>query len=201
MSEETKIVTASDNDEIPSAPKVEEESSGFSMGERIDPADFQDDEFDSVAMIGIQEFGEVLPKGTYYCRADSYTIFSNEPFKGEEAFGEQPTFVIRWVVQEEPDTGKSFSDFVPWVNKETMKAAIGSPMEPKTRLARSILQQRLSRMKTIMDKAGYRAVGATRVTEFLDSNPELKISVGVKKKKDGGMVNRASKYISLLRSA
>lgn len=160
--------------------------------------------------------GEAIPVGTFHFRLESRTKgwSDPDPKKPEEGqFGKQPWYMINWSCQQEPHTGRSTTEFVPWCNKETFdKAASGD------KTAQKIVKNRLYVIKDILAACSYKPVGEFLIEPFLDSNPECKIQLGLKAgntdsgktdpgtgKKiyipDGSMRNKVIKHVSLTRPA
>lgn len=150
---------------------------------------------------------EPFPIGTFHFRLDHYASTQPEPnpeqIQKYGAMAKQPQFQLNWVCQQEPHTGRTFVDFVPWVTPEVVKAArAGDP------IARELIRKRLPRAKVIMEAAAYKPTGEFDFKEFLGSNPELKIQLGIQeaKTKVGGVLkatglmrNTAVQYVSLVR--
>lgn len=158
----------------------------------------------------VPKFGDTIPKGTWAFRLDGVMDMwpdqrGDDP---EEAlFGKQPSFMLRWVCQQEPHTGLQFMDWVDWVNEETIKEAIGG--HP---VAKSILKKRLMRIKAIMEECGFKPKSNFDIKQdFFNTHPEVNIQVGIREKKQRGpegkpvgtgqMVNFAVQYMSLHRPA
>lgn len=183
-----------------------------------------DDTVDSAMFEGIGHIGDTIPAGTYVFKLESYTeswwprLDNNKqiipgPDTTKDAAGRDvkcildPGFNVRWRGREEPVVGKILFDTVPWVRGEDRaEAAKGNPM------ARQILQERLVRMNSIIDAAGWKPNGSQGIKAFLDSGPEVKITVNETAKMSknprtgkwdvpvvGEKRNGVSKYLSLHR--
>lgn len=132
------------------------------------------------------EMGEPLPAATYHFRLDSYREGWNDPPKPEDkeyAYGAQPYFMLKWIAQQEPVVGRVFSEFVPWVNDEVVKAATSGDSN-----ARAVITDRIWKAKSIASAAGFKPAPGQgfNAKTFFSTNPEIKISLSVdaKKKKD-----------------
>jgi hypothetical protein len=129
------------------------------------------------------EMGEPIPQGTYEFRADSYREgWGDAPKPGDKdfAYGAQPYFMLKWVAQTEPVIGRAFTDFLPWISNEVAVAAAGGDAG-----AQAIIQDRIWKLKTIASQAGFKPAAGSKFNakDFLASNPVIKISLGVDKKK------------------
>lgn len=177
------------DDELPSAPE-----SGVATAIAID------DQIDASAFEGVGKIGDAMPAGTFHFRMKSFT----------EGFNENgPYFSLQWACQEEPHTGRIVFDTVTWVKSEDTAAA-NDKANPRNAEAKAILNNRLMRAKSIMDAAGFKPTGTFGFREFLNSHPEIKMSIRQKEKMDkdekgaytkptGEQQNVISKYISLSR--
>ena len=181
------------DNEMPTPPAAGEETAVEQVVGAMDAADLTD----------VREMGEVIPAGTYHFRLDKYNTGWSEPrdstkngyISGEETLGKQPWFQLFWKAQVEPHVGRVFTDFCPFVNQETFKAARqGNPV------ARQILQDRLWKLKSIMSASGMKPSGSFDAIAFLDSHPEVKIVTGIgENKQTKEQQNRAVKYLPLMR--
>lgn len=129
------------------------------------------------------EMGEAIPVGTYHFRLDSYREGWNNPPKPEDKefqFGAQPYFMIKWVAQQEPVVGRAFTEFVPWVSDSVVEAAVGGNSD-----ARAIITDRIWKAKSIASAAGFKPAPGQgfNAKTFFATNPEIKISLGLEKKK------------------
>lgn len=133
----------------------------------------------------VPKMGEPLPKGTYHFRLDSYTQGTGEAEKDDPfGFGAQPYFQIIWSCQQEPFVGRSFMDFAPWITPAVARAAVGPNSDPKVAAARSLINKRLWKSKAIVEAAGLKPTGSFSFKNFLDTNPEVKIQLAVKERKE-----------------
>jgi hypothetical protein len=163
---------------------------------------------------GVPEMGETIPIGTYHFRLDKWQTYFNESGKDDPktfadgtAIPKQPAVQIFWNCQQEPHTGRTFTDFTPWVSPEVRaKAKTGDA------IALAILKDRLWKFKSVMKAAGF-TPGPTfdLVKDFLAQHPEVKIQVGLKAGKtknaagqyveDGSQQNKVVKFLPLARPA
>lgn len=167
---------------------------------------------------GVATMGEVIPIGTYHFRLDRYTEgvggFKDDHgqpttryFGDGSPIPDQPYFNLLFVCQQEPHTGRVFADFAPWVSKEVRtKAAAGDA------IARELLKDRLWKIKSIMEAAGFKPAGNFDLKrDFLAEHPEVKIQLGLTEGKskdatgkyvvDGSQRNKSIKYLPLFRPA
>lgn len=180
------------DDELPQAPTGGEPATGTAFDDTIDSSTFE----------GVGKIGDAMPKGTYHFRLDSYT---------QEVTENGPYFNIRWKCQEEPQVGRLVFDICTWVSAETVKAAAAGDAQ-----AKSTIGTRLARANSIMDAAGFKPQGKFGFKSFLDTNPELKLTIGISERKKkvegktdskgkqvyegtGEMGNNVVKYLSLHR--
>lgn len=151
-------------------------------------------EFDMAALDGVPNLGDALPAGVYEVRLRSFSEKKND---------NGPFFGLQWSVQQEPHAGRLiFENYVPFCTPEQFAAAVaGDPV------AKAAVADRMPRLKSIMKAADYKPVGKTDIKAFLATNPELKIQINVKEKKQkveatgkyegtGEMENGVVKYIS-----
>lgn len=166
---------------------------------------------------GVPTMGEALPIGTYHFRLEKVSSGAN---KVEESAGvaklysngnkisDQPWYMLQWVCQQEPHTGRQFGDFCPWVNKECRDLAKTGDVN-----AQILLKDRLWKAKAVLEAAGYKPSGAFDIDkDFFSTHPEVKIQLGIQPGKtkdpvskkyieDGSTQNKAIKYLSLTRPA
>jgi hypothetical protein len=201
MSPEEQII---DDSEMPVAPA--EEVKQVEVSGEIDAS-----LFDAVPVQG-----DAMPVGTYHFRLDRYTTGESEPSvkKPErERYGKQPYFMLLWICQQEPHTGRIIPpEYCGWCTPEVFKAA-----KEGDSTARAMVAERLMVAKDVMAAAGMKAVGAFNFVEFLGTNPECKLQLGLadantdsgKVGADGKKVyvktgmksNKVLKHISLTRPA
>lgn len=171
---------------------------------------------DATMFDGVPTMGEAIPIGTYHFRLEKY---SSGLSKVEESPGvaklfsdgtkipDQPWYQLQWSCQQEPHTGRVFTDFCPWVDKVgRAKAATGDVG------GQLLLKDRLWKAKSILEAAGYKPSGSFDIEkDFFGQHPEVKVQLGLQTGKtkdatgkyveDGSMRNKAVKYLSLTRPA
>lgn len=168
---------------------------------------------------GVPEMGEAIPIGTYHFRLEKYYEGANPVTDGEgstktiKQFNDgtlvpnQPWFQLVFVCQQEPETGRQFSDFCPWVEKTVREKAMQGDS-----VAQAVLKDRLWKAKSILAAAGYKPTGPFDLKkDVFDTHPEVKVQLGLQPNKvkdatgkyvpDGGMTNKALKYLPLARPA
>lgn len=165
---------------------------------------------------GVPSMGDPIPIGTYHFRLEKTTTGKSKveekpgvgkTYSNGTPIKDQPWFQLFWTCQQEPHTGRSFSDFCPWVDKEARELAkSGDPG------AQILLKDRLWKAKAVLEAAGYKPSGQFDIEkDFFSTNPEVKIQLGLQPGKmkdaagkyveDGSMRNKAIKYLSLTRPA
>jgi hypothetical protein len=187
-------------DDLPSAP-----AGGHEEAQAVEAGG------DAEMFEGVGKLGETIPNGTFHFRlsqvvAKGSTVPTEQgtkpPVPNKYSSGEdmdaQPWFMVEFVCQQEPHTGKRFAEFVGWVSANLRKKAAGGDAAAKQQL-----KNRLVRAKAIMEAAGYKPTGAFDLErDFFSTNPEVRIQVGQgKNKQSGEEQNRALKYFALNRPA
>lgn len=165
----------------------------------------------------VPEMGEAIPMGTYHFRLERYSSGASavkvdnklessprKRFADGTEIPDQPWFQLFWSCQQEPHTGRVFTDFMPWVSLEVVSKAAAGDTE-----AIAIRKDRLWKAKAVCKAAGFGVAGNFNIkTDFLDVHPELKIQVGLEAGKtkvngkyvaDGSQRNKPIKYLSLSR--
>jgi hypothetical protein len=188
------------DDEMPAAP-------GPQAAAAVPASEFSGD-ISTESYEKVPEMGEPLPIGTYHFRSEAFTTgWSAAPKPGDKdfAYGSQPYFMIRWMAQQEPHTGRVFMDFAPWVSDSVARAANAGDTE-----AQKVVNDRIWKLKAIAEAAGYKPPegGSFNAKIFLQSNPEVKISLGQQERKQkdpktgqyvgtGQRGNKANAYLPL----
>jgi hypothetical protein len=155
---------------------------------------------------GVEKKGELISAGTKHFRTagivwEGFNKMLDEnkvqlKYVDGTDIDDQPTMSVRLVCQQEPETGKSMTVFVPWVSATLRsKAAAGDGN------AKAQLKRRLVEAKAMMEAAGYKPPSSFDFKrDFLSINPEFKVQVGVRNsKKTGEDNNIAIKYFPLQR--
>lgn len=171
------------DDEMPQAPQGTAQAAGA-----VPVKDFGG-EIETSVYEKVPEMGEPIPVGTYHFRLDRYSTGWNPSPKVEDdpyGFGAQPYFMIFFVCQQEPETGRVFVDFCPWVSDEVARMAAGPETDPRTSTAQKLVNDRVWKGKAIAEAANYRPPegGRFNVKTFFATNPELKIQLGQAEKKE-----------------
>lgn len=201
MTTEEQII---DDSEMPAAPV--ESAAAVEVNGEVDAS-----LFDIVPVTG-----DSMPVGTYHFRLDRYTTGESEPnLKKPERdrFGKQPYFMLVWICQQEPHTGRIIPpEYCGWCTPAVFKAAMEGDST-----ARTMVAERLQTAKDVTAAAGMKIVGNFNFVEFLGTNPECKLQLGLAdantdsgkvgadgKKvyvKTGMKTNKVLKHISLTRPA
>lgn len=201
MNDEQVVI---DDSEMPSAPSSE------AAGEVVEI----DGSVDGSVFATVHKEGDALPMGTYHFRLSNYTQGWNEFGKDDkgktkepelESFGKQPYFMVNWVCQQEPHTGRQIPpEFVGWCTPELFKAATEG-----NRSAAKYVANRLIQALAILEGAEMKPTGSFNFKDFLGTNPEMKLTLGLgagktkdqsgKYVNDGRMVNKVLKHVSLRR--
>ncbi len=154
---------------------------------------------------GVEKKGELIKPGTYHFRisrilAEGASEVKNEnkvalSYDNGEKMDPQPWMMVQLTCQQEPLTGRSFGVFIPWVSAKLREKAKAGDSQ-----AKETLRRRLVEAKAMQEAAGFKPAGAYDFKrDFLGSNPEFKVQVGVRKNKQTGEdQNSAVKYFSLV---
>ncbi len=141
-----------------------------------------DGAFDADVVKQADKLGDPIPAGTYSFRFESHTTGWGEESKAEgdkakfQYLGDQPYFMIRWVCTQEPETGRSFFLYTPWVNAATFKAVkSGDP------IAKELVKSRLMVVRTLLEGIEYK--GPADINKFFELKPECKLVLSVRDKK------------------
>jgi hypothetical protein len=208
-------------DNIPAPPDAGSVPAGAPAATGTSPQPEIDGSIESDAFEGVATMGESLPMGTYHVRLDKYTEgWNNEDervdnqdknspplkFSDGEVVGKLPYFTLEWIVQQEPHTGRRYSEFAPWVTPTILQKA-----KAGDHVARQLLKDRLWKMKSIMAAANYNPHGPYNIkTDFFARHPEVKVQLGLKAGKskingqwveDGSQQNKTIRYLPLNRPA
>lgn len=154
----------------------------------------------------VPKMGDVMPAGTYHFRLEKYT---------EQAYEDGPVYSLQWRCQQEPHTGRVAFSNCPWPKAEDIKLANdpNAPAGPRQE-AQKRVNDRLVVSKAIQEAAGIKP-GTMPFKQFLNTNPELFLQLGVTEKKErtgqfdaknqpifkgtGEQKNKVQKYVPLVR--
>lgn len=165
-------------------------------------------EGDASMFEGVGKLGETIPNGTFHFRLESVVARGAKPptdrgsttvskYDDGSDVDPQPWFMVRFVCQQEPHTGKGFTEFVGWASGTLRKKAAAGDTYAKQQL-----KNRLIRIKAMMEASGYKPTGAFNLEEFFAMNPEVRIQIGQGKNKQSGEdQNTALKYFPINRPA
>lgn len=171
------------------------------------------------SMLGdVPKMGDPIPIGTWHFRADGYSkgaTAQKDKDGNQRKFDDgsdvppQPWFMIQWICQQEPHTGRRFGDMVNWIDP-----TVAAKAQAGDSVARQLIKNRCVAIKAIQDAAGWKPAGKYNLeNDFLSKNPEVKIQLGIRPGKaknpvtgkydldSGEMQNRAIKYVPLGRPA
>jgi hypothetical protein len=177
-------------DELPQAPTGGTQTEVVDFGSEIDASAFD----------GVGKLGDAIPAGTYHFRLDTQT-------KGKNKNG--PYYSIQWKCQEEPYVGRIAFDTITWLDQETLGALKAGPSNPGFSNAKSTANSRLVRANSLMEAAGMKPVGNFNFETWLNTHPEVKLTLSLREKKlkddksgeytvpTGEMQNNVSKYVAL----
>jgi hypothetical protein len=185
------------DDELPQAP------TGGAAGQMapVETLDVSEDIYATVP-----KMGDTIPAGTYHFRLDRWQ---------KAAYEDGPVYSLQWRCQEEPHTGRVCFSNCPWPTAADIKTA-NDPSLPAgaKQEAQKRVNDRLVVAKAIQEAAGCKP-GSMPFEDFLNTNPEMKLTIGVTEKKQrdaklgadgkpkfsgtGENKNKVQKYISLHR--